>query len=39
MPIGKFETCILSTAKGLYPGHLFGKGRLDVRSASLCSGK
>lgn len=39
MPIGKLETCILSTAKGLYPGHVFGKGRLDVRSASLCSGK
>ncbi len=39
MPIGQLETCILSTAKGLYPGKVFGKGRLDVRSASLCSGK
>ena len=39
MPIGKLETCILSTTKGLYPGNVFGKGRLDVRSASLCSGK
>ncbi|MEO6444781.1 MAG: S8 family serine peptidase [Gemmatimonadaceae bacterium] len=39
MPTGQLETCLRGTAKWLYPGNVYGKGRLDVRSASLCSGK
>lgn len=40
MPTGKLETCILSTADYVGgPRGRYGKGRLNVRAASLCTGK
>lgn len=39
MTTGKLEQCILNTTKFLYPGWKHGKGRLNVRGASLCTGK
>lgn len=40
MPTGQLETCILSTADYVGgPGGRYGKGRLNVRKASLCTGK
>lgn len=39
MPTAQLEQCLLNTAKFLYPGWKHGKGRLDVRKASLCTGR
>lgn len=40
MPTGQLETCILSTADYVGgPRGRYGKGRLNVRAASLCTGK
>ena len=38
MPTGQLEQCLLTTAKPLLPTWKYGKGRLDVRKASLCTG-
>lgn len=40
MPTGQLETCILSSADYVGgPRGRYGKGRLNVRAASLCTGK
>lgn len=39
MPTGQLEQCLLTTAKALLPAWKYGKGRLDVRKASLCTGR
>ena len=39
MPTAQLEQCLLINAKVLLPTWKFGKGRLDVRKASLCTGK
>jgi len=38
MSTGQLTSCLLSTAKGIAPMNKYGKGRLDVRRASLCTG-